>query len=355
YSPSDDFGERRLLEVLALLLPGATPASLVLTHQSVTGRQLTANGFIPLSGFRVAGAPSLIMHFDRKKKRSKVAERFDRQVRAFGAQGQLTLGDLRVAVIGAGGIGSVVAEQLARAGIAELTIVDDDVVERSNLSRLFGATIRTAPGLAKAEILARHVKRLGAKRITALKRNALSQSLLLLLRECDLVFSCVDNDRTRAVLSRFAHQYLIPLIDMGARLDARVGRVTAAAGRVSIVGSGLTCLRCSNHLNSDRIRAESLSAERRTALAREGYVMGIDEPAPAIVSINTVVGGLGVTGGLNLFVNLTGGVQPLDQAYDATSGSVFPISPRHDTGCDICDETAGLKGLGDLQVVSAYP
>jgi hypothetical protein len=174
------------------------------------------------------------------------------------------------------------------------------------------------------------------------------------LRDLDLIFCCVDNDRTRIMLCRFAHQYMIPVIDHGARLDARNGRITAAAGRVSIVGPGLTCLRCSHHVSPERIRAESLSPERRTALAREGYVMGVDEPAPAIVSINTVVAGLGATSGMNLFVNLTGGTQPLDQIYDAHTGLVFPAAPVHERGCDICDPVAGLKGLGDAQVVSAW-
>ncbi len=82
--------------------------------------------------------------------------------------------------------------------------------------------------------------------------------------------------------------------------------------------------------------------------------MGIDEPAPAVISINTVVAGLGVTAGLNLFVGLTGGEQPLGQIFDAATGSVFATQPIHEKGCDICDETLGVKGLGDSQIVSAY-
>jgi hypothetical protein len=93
--------------------------------------------------------------------------------------------------------------------------------------------------------------------------------------------------------------------------------------------------------------------EERVKLANEGYIMGIDEPAPAVVSLNTVVAGLGVTAGINLFVQLTGKPQPLGQIYDATSGAVFPVSPTHDRGCDICD-VSGLKALGDAQIVSAY-
>ena len=95
-------------------------------------------------------------------------------------------------------------------------------------------------------------------------------------------------------------------------------------------------------------------AGERSALRKEGYLIGIDEPAPAVVSINAVIGGLGATAGLNLIVNLTGGPQPIDQIYDARSGSVFPVAPTHERGCDVCGEQEGVKGLGDFQIVSAY-
>lgn len=353
YSPSDDFGESRLLGVLQSLLPGMTPASMVMSHSSVTGRLLADDDFRTLSGLKIAGLHSSVLTFGAEHRRRNSATRFDRQIRAFGEDGQRVLSTLTVAVIGAGGIGSLVAEQLVRAGVQDIAIIDDDVVEESNVSRLFGATEGDV-GRPKVDVVARHLRRLGATKTTPINRSAITQQVLLLLRDRDLIFCCVDNDRTRALLSRFAYQYLIPVIDHGTRLDGRNGRISAAAGRVSIVSPGLTCLRCSHHINSERIRAESMTQSEREALVREGYVMGIDEPAPAVVSINTVVAGLGVTAGINLFVGLTGGVQPMDQIYDARTGSVFPVTPTHEPGCDICDEEGGLKALGDSQVVSAY-
>ena len=82
--------------------------------------------------------------------------------------------------------------------------------------------------------------------------------------------------------------------------------------------------------------------------------MGIDEPAPAVISLNTAIAGLGVTAALNMYVNLTGGLQPLSQLYDATSGSMFTATDVHDKACDVCDDYVGVKGLGDAQIVSAY-
>ena len=85
----------------------------------------------------------------------------------------------------------------------------------------------------------------------------------------------------------------------------------------------MTCLRCSHHLNTERIRARNPCLPKKKALQREGYVIGVDEPVPAVMSINTVIAGLGVTAALNSFVGLTGGEQPFGQIYDAKSGSSF--------------------------------
>jgi hypothetical protein len=202
--------------------------------------------------------------------------------------------------------------------------------------------------------LKKHLSKFTSAKIVAISDSALKQEVLNQLRECDLIFSCVDNDRSRAMLNRFAYQYFIPVIDMGVRLDARSGFVSAAAGRVSLVGPDMTCLRCSHHINSERIRSESLPASERMKLAKEGYVMGLEEAAPAVISLNTVVAGLAVTGFLNMFINLTGGQQPTNQIYDATAGSLFPVNQLHEVGCDICDSGVGVRGLGDAQIVSAY-
>ena len=352
YSPSDDSGEAKLLPVLESLLPKTTPASLVLTPHSLTGRRLVRGKFTPITGLKVFGLSSEIALF-RGSEEFKITGIFDRQVRAFGAEGQRLIQSLKVGVVGVGGIGSLVVEQLARAGIANLALVDNDKIEESNLSRLLGAAKKDIDK-SKAAVIGKHAQHLGVKKVTVISDSAIRQEVLNLLRDRDLIFSCVDNDRTRAILNRFSYQYLVPVVELGIRLDSREGNMRAAAGRVVIVGAGMTCLRCSHHLDPERIRAESLPKTERLLLQQEGYVMGIDEPVPAVISLNAVVAGLGVTAALNMFVKLTGGPQPVGQIYDATTGSVFTTNDVHEKGCDICDDVVGLKGLGDSQIVSAY-
>src|SRR5580658_5248893 len=64
---------------------------------------------------------------------------YERQLRMFGSDGQKRLSECHVAILGLGGIGSLVAEMLARLGVGRFTLIDDDVVEVSNLSRIVGA------------------------------------------------------------------------------------------------------------------------------------------------------------------------------------------------------------------------
>jgi molybdopterin-synthase adenylyltransferase len=354
YSASDDYGESRLLPVLESLVPGCIAASLLLSRTSVTGRILAGGRFVPLDSLSVVGQRSQIIPFTQELTlRGQMQDLYDRQVLAFGTEGQETLGKLRVAIVGVGGTGSIVAEQLARAGVRDFILIDPDSIERSNVSRLFGSNIKDI-GSKKVGIIASHLSRLGAKKANAIPDTAIRQPILMMLRDSDVVFSCVDNDRSRSILNRFAYQYLIPVIDVGIRLDGRIRDIRRAAGRVSVVGHGMVCLRCSQHLNAERIRAESLPEQERRSLEGEGYIMGIDQPAPAVVSLNTTVAGLAVTAALNLFLNLTGGLQPVNQLYDATDGIVFIARQEHEDGCDICDESAGVKALGDKQVVSAY-
>ncbi len=354
YSASDDFGERRLLPVLESLLPRQKPASLLLTNTSVAGRVLDGSAFQSLTDVTITAPRVQVFPIvpSRGVRKSETVL-FDRQIRAFGEEGQRTLESLTAAIVGLGGIGSLVAEQLVRAGVGKLILVDFDTVESSNLNRLFGGTSASV-GQSKVRVVANHLTSIRPLGIDAICDSVLKQSILKRLRVADLILGCVDSDLARSVLTRFAYQYLTPLIDLGIRLDARKGGVTAAGGRVSVVGVDGSCLRCSHHINPDRVRAESLPPAEREALAREGYVMGIDEPTPAVVTLNCAIAGLGATAALNLFVNLTGRFQPASQLYDATAGIVFTATPVHEPGCDICDGEQGVKALGDLQVVSAY-
>jgi len=85
-------------------------------------------------------------------------ERYSRNVRLFGAEGQKKICESSVAVFGVGGVGSYAAEALARAGFGKMLFVDGDCVEESNINRQLVADYSTL-GRPKAEVIAERALR----------------------------------------------------------------------------------------------------------------------------------------------------------------------------------------------------
>jgi hypothetical protein len=94
--------------------------------------------------------------------------------------------------------------------------------------------------------------------------------------------------------------------------------------------------------------------QERRKLGAEGYVMGLDDPAPSVISLNTTIASMAVTAAISLFANLTGGEAQTSIRYDARSGETFVVATEHDPSCDICGHREGVVALGDAQPVSAY-
>ncbi len=115
---------------------------------------------------------------------------FARQMLAFGPALTRQLKNLRVGVVGAGGTGSATAVLLARAGVGQLLVVDEDIVETTNLNRLHGATQADADAMRpKAEIVAGEIARMALGiRVIALRGWASSPALRAELKACDVIF-----------------------------------------------------------------------------------------------------------------------------------------------------------------------
>lgn len=85
-------------------------------------------------------------------------ERYSRNVRLFGENGQKKIEDCSVAVFGVGGVGSYAAEALARAGVGKMLFVDGDCVEESNINRQLVADYETL-GRPKADVMAERARK----------------------------------------------------------------------------------------------------------------------------------------------------------------------------------------------------
>nr|WP_088366282.1 molybdopterin-synthase adenylyltransferase MoeB [Sphingomonas dokdonensis] len=140
--------------------------------------------------------------------------RYARQIilREIGGGGQRRLKQATAVVIGAGGIGSPVIAYLAGAGIGRLVVIDDDVVDRSNLQRqiLFGTADIDAPKAAQAAAaVARHNPHVSVAPITA--RITADNAADLIAGAAVVVDGC-DNFATRLAVADAALRQRIPLV-----------------------------------------------------------------------------------------------------------------------------------------------
>jgi len=148
------------------------------------------------------------------------AARFQRQMQLprFGAEGQARLARARVLVAGCGALGTVVAEQLARAGVGTLVVVDRDIVEWSNLQRQTLFTEADARrGVPKAEAAkARLAQVHGGTVVRAFVDDLHGANARRYASEVDLIVDCLDNFETRFVLNECAVGLGLPLVYGGA-------------------------------------------------------------------------------------------------------------------------------------------
>jgi molybdopterin/thiamine biosynthesis adenylyltransferase len=212
--------------------------------------------------------------------------RFDRQERVFGSAGQRVLSALHVGVVGAGGTGSAVIEQFARIGVGRLTVIDDDVVTETNLTRIHESNTGDV-GTAKCKVAGRLARNLGVD-YRAVDGRVTDREVARELRICDIVIGCTDDHAGRIVLARMAPRYLQLLIDIGVTVDVVDGRVVGAPCRVSVQEPGDVCLVCRGHVSLTHASAELLTDEDRRSRAGEGYVPGLGEPDPSVVAYTTL-------------------------------------------------------------------
>ncbi len=144
--------------------------------------------------------------------------RYNRQIviRAFDIDGQEALKQARVLVLGVGGLGCAAAQYLVTAGVGQLTLVDFDQVELSNLQRQVlhrEQRIGVNKAVSAAEELAGLNPHVAIAVIDRLLEDA---ELAEQVAAHDIVLDCTDNLAVRALLNRCCHAARVPLISAAA-------------------------------------------------------------------------------------------------------------------------------------------
>lgn len=160
------------------------------------------------------------------------------QLAGIGVEGVSRISTARVALLGCGTLGCIYALNLVRIGIAELTIIDRDIVEESNLaSQILFDEEDARQILPKAVAAKRHLERMNANcRILAIVRDFHPGNAEELLQGSDLVCDATDNFDARFLLNDAAVKHSIPWIYTA---------VVGYTGLMKAVLPGRTaCLRC---------------------------------------------------------------------------------------------------------------
>lgn len=160
---------------------------------------------------------------DETLAKKAVAERYQRNLGTVGLEGQAKLLAAKVLVVGAGGLGGMVLELLARHGVGYIRIVDYDVFQTHNLNRQLLATSDTI-GRSKVEVAAARLKLVNDDVcVEPLQVRFNMENAQKLLEGMDIVIDCIDSAQDRLLLSRFAQLTGIPLIH-GA-IAGKIGQV----------------------------------------------------------------------------------------------------------------------------------
>jgi ThiF family len=281
---------------------------------------------------------------------------FDRQILAFGEEGQRALASLRIGVVGCGGIGSIIVEDLARQGARNLILVDPDYLGQSNLNRWQGARPNDV-GQLKVKVLSKRLKAMVPEmRITPIASRLTTAKALTALKACDVLIGAVDNHLARFILNRLSVQYLIPYFDAATVIKKGEGdNQMELLARLGVVVPGTTaCLSCSQitYYDHKEIAPHLYDPHTRKRLLASGYIQDHPEVAsPAVMPLN-MLAALMVLIELHNFVT---GFHPLARSVvmdylhpnrrtQRCDFANFPEGP--DTDCLTC---AGFLGAGDSE------
>jgi hypothetical protein len=289
-----------------------------------------------------------IQHLTPEPKRQffNTTDTYDRQIRMFGKAGQAELANCRIGIIGLGGIGSMVAECLARLGVGRFCLVDNDHVEESNLSRIVGASASDAVHqVPKVEVAKRLILQGNCNAdIELVMEDVAKESAAKTLTSCDYLFLAADSMRARLVFNAIVHQYLIPGVQLGSKIRSdSVGRLVDIMSANRPLRPGYGCLWCNQLIDPNQLAIEAKTDEERKAQA-----YGVEEPNPSVISVN----GISAAHAVNDFLLDYLGLRPERERlyyehFHLLKNKQSLVEPRRDEDCPECSRTGLRYGRGD--------
>lgn len=305
FSKTDDEGDNRILPMIkgwvehdiahgsAVMLPDGTMFGRVIVHDDTMQ---------PLECINVVGDD--LRFWYQNSGDTKTPDFMASHAQAFDEGTIERLQKMSIAVVGCSGTGSPAIEQLMRLGVGELVLVDFDTVEERNVNRILNSTMEDARlKRPKIDVLADAIKKTGlGTKVIKLKTNLWDTEVVRAIGQCDVIFGCMDTVDGRYLLNSLATHYLIPYFDIGIRLDTyreglKKGTIREVCGTVNYLQPGLSSLMSRGLFSMEAVRAAGLERKDPSAHQRqvnEGYIAGVTNHRPAVISVNMFASSLAV-------------------------------------------------------------
>ena len=357
FSPDDLASHARGYPSLLDITRGQPVGALVFAQNAVAGQLWISNDEQQeLAHARVVGPTVRMLYPAMPSRPAERAPEYDRQARLFGDRGQELLSELTVGVVGAGGVGSLVIEYLARLGIGRFIIADPERIDITNLPRVTGATRWDARALLtrpdRPQWLQRAGRRFAAPKVKIMERiihrancdaqveaihgDFVDDQVARRFTTCDYIFLAADTMQARLVFNAMVHAYLIPGVQMGAKVP--VDSATGDVGEVYSVCRPVLptegCLLCNGFITASGLQREAESAAERRA---QRYVQDEGVVAPSVITLNATAASHAVNDFLFSVTTMT--------REDARTGFLKMVprrrrivfeAPRRDVECPQC-------------------
>ncbi|OQW68805.1 MAG: hypothetical protein BVN34_09075 [Proteobacteria bacterium ST_bin12] len=279
-------------------------------------------------------------------------KRFNRNIIFFGVDGQRILRESVVAVVGCGGLGHHVIQQLAYLGVKKIIAIDDEVLSLTNKNRyVLAYDDDPITGFHKVDLIKRSVYMIDPSiEVETVHASLRSAKAIVALKQADVIFGCLDDDGPRFILNEFALAYDKELFDLASDTDNE-GMLIYGGRMVYVRPDEPGCLVCMDVLNMNVV-TKFLSSENGRRDREDLYGVDktqLEEGGPSVVSLNGIIASLAV---MEYMLQATG-IRKAKKKLEYR-GNMGIVAVKNEINIDDCHYCKNVRGVADATNLERY-